>query len=211
MSATPPSTASNLTVILYTIQKLGFSDLTSLEQAARAESALRLQKVKDIYGQWFSDLIGLERLCNLPEVPASQLGLADADKVKYPSNLVLPSHFSQASAVRGIMGSQLPRPFVAVKVTMFDPTTHKVVATVAELIFKRYAINADGGRGRLFEDNYVTALHCKSSNGEQFPSNLYASGGMTAAQLTALKDLLQGKTIEAPVTHSSKKYLLRMA
>ncbi len=178
------------------LSSLSNEELNSLVSEAQAEQASRMKKVKDLYGAFFSDIIGLEQLYKLPEVPAQQLRL-NVD-LKYPQQRALPSHMPHTSAVRGILGVQDRTPFVAVKIEVLDPTTKKVEAVVVEVIFKRYSLS---------EDNYVTALSNITEDGKIVPSVLYTGGAMSPIQITAVRELLEGKTIKAPIG----KNLIRLA
>jgi hypothetical protein len=185
------------------VQSLTPQELTRLLETSMKEQTERQHKTQDCYGKYFCDLVGLEQLYQLPEVSAQEMSLADDPK--YPENTVLPSHLKATSAVRGIMGSN--RPFIAVKIELLNPTTKKVVDVVVEVIFKRYALDGDGGKGHCYENNYVTALHNKSEGGQTYRSTLYSSGGMITAQIQVLRDLLAGKEIQAPIGN----YLIRKA
>lgn len=199
------SGSQNMSELLKMVQALSKEGLSSLVSVANSEQLKRQEKIKDIYGQWFCNLVGMDRLYNLPEVTASQLTL-DID-TKYPQQRVLPSHLNASTAVRGIMGKESARPFVAVKIELLDPTTQKVVNVVVEVIFKRYCLHGDGGKGRWMESNYVTALCNTAENAKVYSSMLYSGGGMSSDQVTALGAILEGKTIKAPIGD----YLIRMA
>jgi len=188
------------------LRKQSSTDVHSILHATKEEQARRKLELglEDLYGKWFCDLVGLEQLRALPVVPAKEVNL-DADET-YPQYWVKPQHL-KTSAVRGIWGIEYPRPFVAVKIELISPATKKVRATVVEVIFKRYSVNRDGAKGKMMEDNYVTALGNQTDEGEKYGSVLYSSGGMSSEQIQALRDLLAGKEIPAP---TDKRFLIRM-
>jgi hypothetical protein len=69
-------------------------------------------------------------------------------------------------------------------------------------------LDKDGEKGSWFEHNYVTALSNATEDKRRFTSCLYRSGGMTDKQITAVRDLLEGKEIDSPC---DSNFLIRMA
>jgi len=159
------------------------------------EREIRKQIIESNYGPLFSEIVGPDRIDALPEMMAADLNLKKDSK--YCSKVVAPSMLKENSAVRGVLGSG--RPFIAIKVEMLDSQTKEVVDTVVELVFKRYPLKGDGGPNRVYENNYVTALINISDKGISYPSTLYGSCGMSNIQIEALRELLDGKEIKAPV------------
>lgn len=162
----------------------------------------RQEKIKSIYGQRFTQVVGIENISSLVEMSAAELNLENDDT--YPSNTVKPYMMKELSAVRGIMGSS--RPFIAIKIEMLHRETKDVVAVVVEFIFMRYVID-NGESRKIFENNYVTATNIIDDKGHHFLSNLYSSGSMSVQQMEAVRDLLEGKEILAP----KESYIIRKA
>lgn len=151
-------------------------------------------RVKEAYGKLFCEKIGLKTICRLPVVSAKDLNLEHSGK--YPNAMIIPSMLKGEYAVRGMMEA---RPFVAIVLGHVDEKTNEITDVFVEIIFKRYSIRGDGGKGKVYEDNYVTANTVwfdKKGNQQEVPSCLYASGGMTPEQLRVVRDLLDGKTCE---------------
>lgn len=186
------------------VRSLDAQGLSALMALIQQESTKRKTEIEDSYGNWFCSIVGVERIYSLAVVEAQELDLAKDGK--YPEGVVKPSMMKELSAVRGIMGSN--RPFIAIKIEILDPTTRKVEGVVVELIFKRYSLDREG-KGSIFEHNYVTALSNATEDGTAFRSCLYNSGGMIDKQITAVRDLLEGKEIVALC--GCPKYLIRMA
>lgn len=176
--------------ILTSIQSMSASDLINLINMAKQEETSRKTKIENNYGALFSKIIGTDKIYQLPEVQAKDLKLEKDPK--YPQGVVRPSMLGEHSAVRGIMGSN--RPFIAIKIELLNAETKKVYGVVVELIFKRYPIDGDGGKGAYYENNYVTALNNASESGESYPSMIYGSGGMSNKQIQVVADILDGKT-----------------
>lgn len=196
--STATSGLSQLTTLLRNMDFNNLQNLTpdDLNAAIREETERRKKEIEDFYGSLFSNIVGAERILSLPTVTAIDLSLENPGK--YPQCTVLTKHLPNLSAVRGMDGWD--RPFIAIKIEVFDYSKKKI-CEVVELIFKRYGIKGDGKKGRIHEDNFVTALTNRGGDGETYNSTLYSSGGMIDAQIQAVRDLLDGKEIKAPVTY----------
>ena len=168
---------------------------------AQQENQKREDEIVSIYERLFSSIIGCGTLFDLPIVSLTSLGV---DEAKYPEG-IKPSMMNEHSAVRGMMESG--RPFVAIKIQIVEATTQKVIAVGAvEFVFKRYS--KEGGLKGRDEDNYVTSPTIRSEGGTQYASTLYSTGGMSTKQMQAVKALLDGKEIKAPIkTHGN--YLIK--
>lgn len=161
-------------------------------KAFEEEREKRIRDIEDIYGRLFSNIIGKERLFNIPCLYAEDVHLEKDDK--YPS--IKLEALKEHSAIRGITGSQ--RPFIAIKVEILNEATHEVEDVYPELICKRYPIDGDGRKGGDHEDNYITAVSTVSQKGKTYTSKLYSTGGMSEVQMEAVRDLLKGKEIKSP-------------
>ena len=194
------TTASSMASAL---RSMNLNELNALRDLIVKEETDRKKEVRETYGEWFSNIVGVDRIFQLVKVEAKDLNLEAEGK--YPQGVVRPSMLKDLSAVRGLTGWK--RPFIAIKVEVLEPETKKVVGVFVELIFKRYGLDGDGKPGSIFEDNYVTALSNSREDGTRIESCLYCAGGMTSKQITAVRELLEGKEIEAV---AGPKYLLRM-
>jgi len=185
------------------LPQLSFRDLTALQNQIQNEMDKREKEVRDDFGNCFVNQIGVRLLAEVPKVEASQVGLVNIEGVEYPSEAF--QYNAASSAVRGIMGIQHPRPFLAMKIEILNQGQQKI-AKVAELVFQRYSEE---------QDNYVTLTSAKILAGEASlpspaPSSsfLYTSGGMNQKQLEAIGSLLEGKTVSSP---TQPNYLIRLA
>jgi hypothetical protein len=198
MTITPTTLEDNL------IRAMNGLELGALIARLQKVETNRKAEIESAYGTDFCTIVTVEKIYSLPKVEAKTLGLENDSK--YPSKVVVPSMLNGPCAVRGIMGSG--RPFIAIKIDVLDSKTKEKIDVVVELVFKRYSLKGDGGKGKYMENNYVTALTNTSEKGKTLPSFLYGSRGMSKEQMAAVKDLLDGKTITAP---QSKYDLIRMS
>ncbi len=102
------------------------------------------------------------------------------------------------------------RPAVALKLELLDAETEEKITDVAEVIFKRYGLNGDGGKGSTNENNYVTSFDIWGSNGKTYDKLLYSSGGMSVYQMELVGSLLKGETIVSPMKTSYKLRLCKV-
>jgi hypothetical protein len=188
MTITPTTLEDNL------IRAMNGLELGALIARLQKVETNRKAEIESAYGTDFCTIVTVEKIYSLPKVEAN------------PSKVVVPSMLNGPCAVRGIMGSG--RPFIAIKIDVLDSKTKEKIDVVVELVFKRYSLKGDGGKGKYMENNYVTALTNTSEKGKTLPSFLYGSRGMSKEQMAAVKDLLDGKTITAP---QSKYDLIRMS
>jgi hypothetical protein len=183
-------------------------EISALIDLLQKEETNRKTEIKDAYGPDFCNIVSVEKIYGLAKVEAKTLGLENDSEC--PDNIVTPAMLNGCCAVRGVMGSL--RPFIAIKIDILDSKTKEKIDVVVELVFKRYSLKGDGGKGKYMENNYVTALFITSEKGHSFPSfcysDLYCSGGMSEEEMAAVKDLLDGKTITAPQDNCS---LIRMS
>lgn len=201
MTITPETLENNL---IRVVNALELDKLNArLQKEKNALKAVKAE-IEDAYGTDFCNIVTIKKIYSLAKVEANALGLENDSK--YPNNLVTPAMLNGRSAVRGLMGSL--RPFIAIKIDVLDSKTREKIDVVVELVFKRYSLKGDGAKGGYMENNYVTAFSITSEKGKSFPSFLYGSGGMSREQMTAVKDLLDRKTIPAPQANC---YLIRMS
>jgi hypothetical protein len=179
------------------IRSMNTQNLNALKDLIAQEESNRKAEIKNMYGEWFCNIVGIENIYSLTQVEAKDLNLEGNSK--YFQDTVKPSMLKEP-AVRGIMGNN--RPFVAIKLEMLDSETKKVMHVVVEVIFKRYPLTGDGGKGCQHENNYVTTLSNLTEKEVKVSSYLYSSGSMRDQHIMALKDLLEGKTVRAPVGDS---------
>lgn len=165
------------------------------------------RNISDIYGEVFTGIVGGNKIFDIPEMDARELHLDNPGE--YPEDRVTPGLF-KAATTRGIMGDG--RPFIAIKVELLDPATGAVVAKVVEVIFKRYSLQGDGGKGQAHEHHYVSVQSNRGDDGKRYPSLFQPEGRMDKAQMEALRDLLQDKTVDPRGEQSLQQgYLVRMA
>ncbi len=195
--------ATAATSMASALRTMNLNELNALRDLIAKEETTRKTELVNTYGEWFCNIVGVDRIFQLTQVEAKDLNLTNDGK--YPQCVVQPSMLKNHSAVRGMMGSN--RPFVAVKIEVLDSETKKVVGVVVELIFKRYNMEGCGRKGGAREHQYVTALANSREDGTRIDSSLYCAGGMTNQQITAVKNLLEGQEIESV---AGPKYLLRM-
>jgi hypothetical protein len=187
------------------VQSADTKSLGALMTLLQQEPARRKAQMEDTYGNWFCDIVGIERIYALAVVDAKQLNL-DTFTGKCPDRVVIPSMLGKHTAVRGTFGN---KPLIAIKLEILCPATKKVEGVVVEVIFKKSPLDMDGGKGKPDENRYLAA-NTKTDNGTYFNSCLGYNGlfSMNKEQVTAVEDLLKGKTI---VAVHGPKYLIRMA
>ncbi len=176
------------------VQSMSELELNVLKNHIEKEEAQRKANIEATYGSHFCKIVGIEQIYLLAQVEAKELSLESHSK--YPEKVVTPKMLGQHSAVRGITGQQ--HPFIAIRIDVLDCDTKEKVDEVVELIYTRHSLKGDGGKGRIHENNYVTALTNTSANGKTLNSFLYSSGGMSNEQMEAVSDLLSGKQIIPP-------------
>lgn len=185
------------------INTTSYDDLDTIIQLAQETKKARATEIIEQYGTTFSEIFGVQTLFDLPVVSAESLGISE--KNDYPDGIA-PSLMEKHSAVRGIINNE--RPFVAIKIEIIDPTTKKVIDHAVELIFKRYSMHGDGKKGERGENNFVTSPNLKSTTGKGYTSLLSTSNGMSLKEIKAVKELLQGNTIQSP---SANTYFIKKA
>lgn len=113
----------------------------------RSENDLRT-----VYGDTFCNVVGIKNLKEMPGMKASAVNLIVHSS--YPENLVSVDLLDGNSAVKGI--DSLNRPFILIKAKYYDSVDNKTVECV-EVIFKRHPLHSSGGKGKAYEDRYVSA------------------------------------------------------
>lgn len=170
-------------------------------QLQEPQTKVQAEIVKRTYGKWFTDIVGVERICQLPLMDANGLKETGLDEPgKYPQGKVKVSTIFQlfkATAFRYMDG--LDRPGIGIIIKATDLLTGET-RQVVELIFKRYSNKLDGKEGAMHANNYVTALGNATEENDPSPlrSFLYDTGFMNRAQVEAVRDLLDGKEISSP-------------
>lgn len=191
---------------------LSLDDIQKLMTLLPKEEEARRTKINDLFGKVFCQGVGEHNILQLPVVQAEDLNLVKTSK--YPECRVTISMLKGKSAVRGLMTMDydeiMQRPFLALHVDILTKEGNKL-QEVVELVFKRYPIETDGGKGCMHEHNYVTALTNLADDGRGFRSYLYSSGGMTPEQIQAVRDLLEGKEILTPVSDHGMRMRLHIA
>lgn len=146
------------------------------------------EQIRDVYGERFCNTVGIENILKMPRVTAESLNLQNPGK--YPSQIVLVDFLKEASAVKGLDGCK--RPFIAIRMEYYDNRENKIVKYV-ELIFKRYSIDGDGGKGQLHENTYVSALDNMCDDGRVRESVFYQTGG--TQDWSHMKVLMDGQLV----------------
>lgn len=132
------------------------------------------KQLREVYGDWFCDTVGIDNLKKMPRVTAESLNLQNASK--YHSNTVLVDAFKKAvkdketSAVKGLDGYD--RPFIAILMQGYDKTENKLVNYV-ELISKRHSIRDFGDKEQRQKNKYISALYNMCDDGKSRQSVFY--------------------------------------
>lgn len=162
------------------------------------------EQIRNVYGDWFCNTVGIENLIKMPEVTAESLNLHIPKK--YPRNTVTVELFKGISS--GVKGFDcFNRPFIAILVERYDNRENKIFKYV-EVIFKRYSINFDGGKGKLHEDNYVSALENTCDDGQSRESVFYQTGA--TYDWNHLRKLLGGEPIRTTLMEYSEGYVRKI-
>ena len=188
----------------FDLGSVSMQELLSLQKKINTRVAQVKNEVQTHHSDTFIQRVGLEILIGIHVVEAKTLGLHV--KRKYPENIVIPAAMGEYSVLRGLDACN--RPFIAIKVDLFDSTTKKQVTQVVEVVFKRYSLSGDGKNGNLHGNNYVTALNNTDGDGNSYQSGLYAGGGMSPDQMERVGKLLRG----VKVNHQFiKRYFMKFA
>jgi hypothetical protein len=158
--------------------------------------AEKKQKIVDDYGPVFCEYVGKDRLCQMEEFKAEQLHLVEPGK--YPHGIVRPSYLQGRAVVRSEDGWR--RPLIAMRVELLNEAKVRI-AEVVEVIFKRYSVrdedgtSGDSAKGKLHENNWVSAEQNITEDGREFSTALYGTAGMRDYNMEDVKRLLDGETI----------------
>lgn len=183
-------------------------DLSKFQRIYRTAKNLLTEKekvehVKNTYGLWFSNAIGLPLLVDLPVIDYKQLDLTNLSK--YNEQRAKPEHMKGLSAGRGIISDQdivgiRHRPFIAVLIEIKDKKTLRIIDEVVEVFFKRDVYD---------ENNYVSSLttYSKTDAAHYRQSVFHCGSGMNENDIKSVRELLEGKEIEAP---RDKSLLIQM-
>lgn len=150
--------------------------------------------MKRITGEWFCSNLGVERILSIPQIKTADVNLQKDNK--YQECLIKPSMLKH-EAVRGLTGSN--RPFIILKLDVFDSTTKKKVDTVALVIIQRYSDKSIGQDYRI-----IDAVSDKKYYDYNF-FGLYTLESLNLKHLNVIRDLLEGKEAQ-PAIH-----ILRLA
>jgi hypothetical protein len=171
---------------------MSVTEMLALQKQLQEKVAVVQKEIETHHHASFIQRVGLNVLLDIPVVSAESLGL-EVER-KYPAGIVTPDKLGDKSVVRGL--DAWNRPFIAIKVNLFDSTTGTKVAQVVEVVFKRYSLDYDERNGGYHGDNYVTALSNTGDDKKFYTSGLYSSGGMTYSQFSRVGQLLKGEKIE---------------
>lgn len=176
---------------------------------AQKFKTIAIERIAD-YGPILISEIGFDVLKSLPYIPAKKLNLEGVDV--YPNCRVKPEMMQHGAVLTTTVGEMYDKslcfyPAIVIKLEILDPTSKKVIDTVAEVIQKRYPLEADGGKGQSQENNYVTATKNLYASGKTSFSSLYASGGMSLKDFAVVKQLLAGEEVISRYT----RLLIRMS
>jgi len=169
------------------ISRMNSDELETLKakiEDRKNEIKKNVEKIFNDYGHFLSEIIGAEKINSIPEADPSMLEERFAC-VEYPCP-PSPSEMRTSSVMRGKLSG---RSFLVIKIVAVDKNTGKIIDISTELIFQRYSD---------WENNFVTSTNRRCEEDSFKSSYLYSTGGMSRAQMIAVKDLIEGKKIVAP-------------
>ncbi len=163
------------------IRSMNVFELNALRELIVQEETHRKTEIEDVYGQWFCNIVGVEKIYSLVKVDAKDINLDHVNK--YPDLYVKPSMLGDRAAVRGEFNNQ---PFIALKVDRLDPITKTVIDTVVEIVFKRFKDHAM---------TYVVPSNILSETEKHSTSFLSENSGLSQREIEVIKGLLEGKEV----------------
>lgn len=159
--------------------------------------------LRSVYGDTFCNEVGIDNLKNMAGMKAAAVNMVVHSD--YPDNLVTVDLLDNNTAVKGI--DSLNRPFILLKAKYFDSVDNKTVECV-EVIFKRHPLHSSGGKGKAYENRYVSAKLNICSDRKSRPSAFVTQG--TTFDWEKLKKFMNGEPVGINSIEVKDSYIQRV-